>query len=103
MHDFRVGIEPKDSERLFKIFDTTRDGSISYDEFLRGIRGEMNDFRKSICLKAFKIMDIDGSGFLEIDDIRQKYNAKLCPDVINGKKTEDEVLFEFLDTFECHH
>jgi len=22
MHDFRIGLEPKDSERLFKIFDT---------------------------------------------------------------------------------
>jgi len=99
MHDFRIGLEPKDSERLFKIFDTQRDGQISYDEFLRGVRGEMNDFRKAFCEKAFKIMDADGSGVLDIGDIRHKYNAKMCPDVINGKKTEDEVLFEFLDTF----
>ncbi len=28
------------------------------------------------------------------------YNAKLHPDVKAGKKTEDEILGEFLDTFE---
>lgn len=47
-------------------------------------------------------MDIDRSGYLDISDIRQKYNAKMSPDVKSGKKTEDEVLYEFLDTFEQH-
>lgn len=36
-------------------------------------------------------------------DIKQSYNAKKHPDVIKGKKTEEEVLAEFLDTFELHH
>jgi Ca2+-binding EF-hand superfamily protein len=103
MHDFRIGLTPSDSERLFKIFDTQKNGNLSYDEFLYGIRGEMNDFRKNICAKAFKIMDNDGSGVINIDDVRHKYNAKMSPDVISGKKTEDEVLFEFLDTFDVNH
>jgi len=63
----------------------------------------MNSFRKALAMKAFAIMDIDGSGIIDIDDIRQKYNAKMHPDVKSGKKTEDEILFEFIDTFEKHH
>lgn len=47
-------------------------------------------------------MDKDGSGLLDINDIRQTYNAKQHPDVKSGKKTEDEILGEFLDTFEDH-
>ena len=47
-------------------------------------------------------MDKDRSGFLNIDDIRQTYNAKMHPDVKAGKKTEDDILMEFLDTFEMH-
>jgi len=54
-------------------------------------------------MKAFVIMDGDGSGVIEINDIREKYNAKMHPDVKSGKKTEDEILFEFIDTFEKHH
>jgi len=85
------------------LFDRNGDGTIDYDEFLRGVIGEMNDFRKTLAMKAFSIMDIDKSGILDINDIRQKYNAKMHPDVIAKKRTEDEILYDFLDTFEAHH
>ena len=39
---------------------------------------------------------------LDINDIRGTYNAKEHPDVQSGKRTEDEILGEFLDTFEDH-
>jgi len=103
IHDFRVGLRPEQSAKLFKVFDRDGSGGIDYEEFLRGVRGAMNDFRKGLAMKAFRIMDKDGSGQLEIDDIRQRYNAKMHPDVKAGKKTEDEVLYEFIDTFEQHH
>lgn len=48
-------------------------------------------------------MDKDKSGVLNIDDIKDVYNAKKHPDVIKGKKTEEEILHEFLDTFELHY
>lgn len=47
---------------MFKIFDRDGSGEISYEEFLRIIRGEMNDFRKNIAMRAYKIMDKDKSG-----------------------------------------
>ncbi len=103
IHDFRMGFNERDSERLFGIFDRDRSGTIDYDEFLRGVRGEMNDMRKNICKKAFSIMDKDKSGILNMDDIKQVYNAKMHPDVKSGKKTEQDILGEFLDTFEQHY
>lgn len=102
MHDFRCGLSAKQIITAFGIFDRDGSGEISFDEFLRSIRGEMNDGRKALCMKAYKIMDSDGSGQLDINDIRQTYNAKQHPDVKSGKKTEDEILGEFLDTFEDH-
>ena len=63
----------------------------------------MNNYRRGLCERAFKIMDRDRSGVLNIDDIKGVYNAKHHPDVKAGKKTEDEVLGEFLDTFEMHY
>ena len=102
MHDFRIGLSDKQVVTAFGIFDRDGSGEISYDEFLRTIRGEMNSTRAAIAKKAFKIMDKDGSGKLDINDIRGTYNAKHHPDVKAGKKTEDEILGEFLDTFEDH-
>jgi hypothetical protein len=40
---------------------------------------------------------------LDINDIKGKYNASKHPEVKSGKKTEDDVLKEFLETFEMHH
>ena len=102
INDFRIPIDEKDIKNCFNEFDLDKSGSISYDEFLRGIVGEMNDFRMNLAKKAFKIMDKDGSGQIDINDLRGVYNAKFHPDVKAGKKTEDEVLAEFLDTFEYH-
>lgn len=102
MHDFRIGMSDSQVAKCFNIFDRDGSGEVSYEEFLRIIRGEMNSFRKGIAMKAYKIMDSDGSGQLDINDIRQTYNAKHHPDVKAGKRTEDEILGEFLDTFEDH-
>lgn len=103
LKDFRIPIQERDIDRLFNVFDRDRSGRIDYDEFLRGVRGEMNHFRRNICEKAFKIMDKDKSGVLNLEDIKGVYNAKKHPDVIQGKRTEDDVLGEFLDTFELHY
>jgi Ca2+-binding EF-hand superfamily protein len=48
-------------------------------------------------------MDKDGNGFIDINDLRGVYTASKHPDVISGKKTEQQVLQEFLETFEIHH
>merc|ERR1712083_241211 len=52
---------------------------------------------------AFKVMDVQNDGVINMKDIKHLYNAKKHPDVIAGKKTEDEVLYEFLETFDTHH
>lgn len=90
-------------QKLFSIFDINGDGTIDYDEFLRQVRGEMNPQRRAIAAKAFKKLDKDGSGVIDLNDIRGVYNAKMHPDVSSGKRTEDEILGEFLETFEQHH
>lgn len=101
--DFRLQISPEECRKLFDLFDLNGDGEISYDELLRSVVGEMNPMRKEFVSRAFKKIDRDGSGVLDMSDIKKTYNAKMHPDVKAGKKTEDEVLAEFLDTFELHH
>jgi Ca2+-binding EF-hand superfamily protein len=103
LRDFRVDMEEADARTLFGYFDANRDGTVDYEEFLHRVRGPMNETRKSLVQRAFQKLDKNGNGLVELDDIRGVYNAKFHPDVRSGKKTEDEVLSEFLDTFEMHH
>jgi Ca2+-binding EF-hand superfamily protein len=100
--DYRIDLNEQDVKKLFGIFDTDRSGTIDYDEFVKQVVGEMNDNRKAIVKKAFSKLDKNRNGTVEIDDLRGVYSAKNHPDVKAGKKTEDEVLAEFLDNFEYH-
>jgi Ca2+-binding EF-hand superfamily protein len=67
------------------------------------VRGPMNKNRERLVRKAFAVIDKDGDGDLDISDVKKCYNAKMHPDVRSGKKDEDEILYEFLDTFEQHY
>jgi len=53
MRDYRVGLDDLDLRLVFNQIDRDRSGEISYDEFLRAIRGEMNEFRKNLVARAF--------------------------------------------------
>lgn len=99
-HDYRINLTDKEINLLFAELDTNKNGAIDYPEFLNNVIGEMNERRKKIVVQVFKSLDKNKNGMIDLDDIRDTYNAKMHPDVLTGKKTEDEVLAEFLDTFE---
>lgn len=101
--DYRFDLSDVEVEKAFLAFDRTNSGRIDYEEFLRTVRGSMNTFRRRLVEQAFNIIDKDKSGQLDINDIRGTYNAKFHPEVKAGKKSEEEVLLEFLETFEQHH
>ncbi|CAN0000763.1 unnamed protein product, partial [Phaeothamnion confervicola] len=56
--------------------------------------------RAQLILLAFALLDVDKSGVVDLDDIRRRYDTSKHPDVIAGRKKPDEVLREFLDTFD---
>lgn len=101
-YDYRIGLNEGEIQKLFEIFDKDNSGVISYEEFLDGIVGQMNQRRESIVQKAFNKLDLNDNGYLDIDETREAFNTRNHPDVLNGRKTEDEVLGEFIDTFDYH-
>ena len=89
INDFRVAIPAEDIDVIFNAFDLNRDGSIDYDEFVRIIKGDLTPNRLALVKKAYAKLDKDGSGVVDINDIKDIYNASRHPDVISGKKTTD--------------
>ena len=47
----------------FVAFDRDNTGEFDYDEFIRSIRGEMNEFRQNLVKQAFDILDINKNIF----------------------------------------
>lgn len=101
--DYMLGFSDAEIKSLYSYFDYDRSGSVDYDEFLRTLRGPMNPMRKKLVAQAYNKLDKDKSGFIDINDIKGVYNASKHPDVLSGKKTEEQILLEFLETFETHH
>ena len=51
----------------------------------------------------FKKLDKFSIGYLEISDVKNGFYPRFHPDVKSGKRNEEEILGEFLDTMEMHH
>jgi len=100
LKDYKIKLTKEESDKLVAAFDRTGDKVITYDMFLLGIRGEMSEMRKAVCLRAYAKLDVTKDGKVDMNDIRRLYNAKFDPRVKNGSKTEDQVLLEFMNVFE---
>ena len=61
MTDYMLGFSEGEIQRLFAYFDFDRSGLIEFDEFIRAIRGPMNNNRKRIVGQAFNKYCIDPS------------------------------------------
>ena len=102
MRDYGLTISEIEVTQIVKHFDTNKDGQLSFDEFLRAIRGELNDRRRALVHQAYKILDKDGSGQVTIKDIEIAYDVSFHPDFQSGKKTAQEVLRDFMTVWETH-
>ena len=83
-----------------KYYDVDGDGQISIEEFLRGLRDPLTERREAMVWRAFELMDRDGSGQIEAKDIAQLYDVSQHREFIEGTKTKDQILDEFLNSFD---
>ena len=97
-----IQLSPHNFDKLFKLFDTNKDGHISHQEFARTMIGEMNQTRADVVEKVFRRLDKDGDGVIDVNDISGIYDTSKHPDVVSKKKTEKQILAQFLDMFEMN-
>jgi len=89
MRDFGLNISEAEVTAILKYFDTNKDGKLSFDEFLRAIRGDLNERRRKMVHMAYKVLDKDASGQVSIADIEQAYDVSQHPDFQSGRKTKE--------------
>jgi Ca2+-binding EF-hand superfamily protein len=99
---YRFNISQVEINNLFNYFDKDGSGFIDYSEFINGIVGELNQFRKDVLKKVFEKIDKEETGFITVGQLRNEYNPKGHPLVRQGKRTEDEILGDFIDILEYH-
>ena len=102
MRDYGIKISDDEVSAVVKYFDTNKDGKISFDEFLRAVRGDLNSRRREMVHMAYNVLDKTGDGLVTIDDIMEAYDPTYHPDFQSGRKSKEEVLREFMTVWETH-
>mmetsp|Transcript_15173 Transcript_15173/g.20595 ORF Transcript_15173/g.20595 Transcript_15173/m.20595 type:complete len:194 (+) Transcript_15173:959-1540(+) len=99
LKDLGAEVTKREAQLLLDHLDLNKDGVVSYDEFLFGIRGAPNETRMAIIDAAFAKFDSDGSGTVTSADLRTVYDTSQHPKVISGEMTDEEVFVQFLTSF----
>lgn len=96
------GLFPKKVElqALMKYYDINGDGKISFEEFLNGLRDDLNPRRKKMVMKAFHMLDKDNSGQITVSDIKGIYDVSRNPEFLEGRSTKEQILTNFLNQFD---
>ena len=95
--DFGITLTVDEAQTLLTAFDKDKNGSVSYDEFLRALKGDINPFREQLILRAYhEKLDKNQDGQVTLEDIAQIYDASAHPDVLEGRKTAEEALRDFM-------
>ena len=101
INNFLIPLSRNQTAALFKLFDKRNSGEIIYDNLVNEIVGNLNEERKYLLNLAFEKIS-GGKETVNINIIRNKFYAAGHPDVIIGRRSEQEVLAEFLDNLDYH-
>jgi Ca2+-binding EF-hand superfamily protein len=88
-------------ENLFEQF--SKDDYLQFTLFIREFKKQLNETKLNYVENAFSILDSLNNGNVTVNLIKMNYDVKNHPDVISGRKNEEEKLLEFIDCFEINN
>lgn len=103
MRGFGVHLSKAEIDELFKLFDVDNSGTVSYDEFLKGIRGTMGPARVEMVKLAFQQLDQRGAGVVTVEDMARIYDVSGNPLVKAGKLSKVDALKAFMNQWHLAH
>ncbi|XP_071800302.1 calcyphosin-like [Asterias amurensis] len=100
IRDMGINMSFEEISAVMKTLDKDGSGSLNIDEFLEAARPPMSEYRKNLIEAVFKKADKSGDGFITPVDLKGVFNVSWNPAFKSGKKTEEQLFEEFLNTFE---
>lgn len=76
--------------------DNNRDGKLDFDEFIQCTINQQSLFNKSNTEKIFKIFDLDGTGKINISEIRSMFSNE-------AQKDKLKVVLDIFMAFDKNH
>ena len=88
-----------ESKLILSHYDTSRNSTIDYNEFIKGVYGQMSPMKKNKVQNVFNKLDKTGKGKISTLDLKIAFNASSHPMVIQKLQTSDEAFVAFLSNF----
>jgi Ca2+-binding EF-hand superfamily protein len=102
LSNINLHISEKDAKLLFS--DFCENSTLNYMKFLTALKeNTLNDRRLYIVKEAFKRLDIEDCGVVNLSDVKNLFNSKNSPLVNEGDVTEEEFYNGFMESFQTHH
>ena len=98
----KIDITIKEQTDFYSLLDLSDFGTITSSEFLRLIRGAINDNRRINVVSAFANLDKEKKGNCSIDLIKKSFNSKAHPDIQLKNSTPNEISNLFNYTFDTY-
>lgn len=91
-----MALTESEAHSVLQHFDKDRSGTVNFSEFLRVLRGDLNEYRLGFIKRAYQKLDANRDGTVKLDDIAKLYDVSRHPDVTQGKMDPKAAYMEFM-------
>ena len=96
---YNINITREEIFEFFEFLDKEHKGLIKYNDLIMILINNVNENRIILIQNLFdKIRK--GKEYILLNDIKKYFNPEKYPDVLEQKKTSDEIAFDFIDSLE---
>ena len=99
-----INLPDIDYQNIFNQFTSKNNNKyLDFSSFIRNFKKELNDNKLSSVEQAFTNIDVNENEKVPLNIIKKKFRGDRHPDMLSGRKTEEEIILEFLDCFNINY
>jgi len=104
LEELKTGFEqsgipvPTELDEVIQSIDADGSGMIDYCEFIAATMDRQKYMQEDVCWQAFKVFDLDGSGTISREEMRQVLGSKDVKDLMDVENDDIEKMMKEADT-----